>query len=122
MGRESYSPEAFLEASEEFESESAKAEQLAKASKGPIYRSYDTELNAMFSKESKEAGNRAKEAKKRIQQLLTDGHKEANELNREYDRLLGEAESAERTLRALRTFEIEKLGMSPEEEPNVEAA
>ena len=124
MGREGYSRG-------EFEATQAEADKAAKRSQtalehasgytveGNKRKDVSQEAKGEFSKVYRSEHKRSWQAKEKLEKLKTAGHAEANELDREYNRLLSEAEQAES---AVRNFEMEKLGMSPEEEPNEEAA
>ncbi|MBI4092346.1 MAG: hypothetical protein HY420_00285 [Candidatus Kerfeldbacteria bacterium] len=54
-------------------------------------------------------------AENRLKQLMNEGHEEASELNKEYDRLRGEVA---RAMQAVEDFERDKLGMKSQEENN----
>ena len=116
MGRESYSPEAYRAVQDE-------QQELERASDNTTRNAENRRpgdpFREHFFNRGKEFAQRAMEAKRRLSKLMASGHAEANELNKQYDQLLAESERAER---ALRGFETEKLGMSPEQEPNEEAA
>lgn len=116
MGRESSSREAY-EASEAEKNELERA--TRKHQDNAATRLPGDPFREHFLNKGEEFTQRATQVEKKLSGMVTAGKVEANELNREYDRLLIEANHAEQ---ALRDFEKNKLGMSAEKEPNEEAA
>jgi hypothetical protein len=124
LGKEKYSREAFEEAEQQIKN----AEEIAATEKEKLSKEADEYAekaatnsspwgDIFFAARAESLDKKAKkmtpdkvreEARKRLEDLINAGHKEALKLNEEYDRLRIKAEQAEKELE---DFEREKLGM-----------
>ena len=110
MGKENYSKEAFNETQEEIERQSLEIDKNSEPLRDSL-TPYPVRVS--YGKIVENARKRLHEASNKLYKLRGAGQTEATELNEEYDALLQEAQ---RTMGAVREFEINKLGMSADQE------